>query len=251
MSEIEFETRGAVAWIKLNRPEVINAFNAELLNGLNAAIDRYRDDDTLKVAVIHGAGERGFSAGVDLKAYAASLSEGRTSQEQMNIIRFADPEYCGKPVVAAIHGWCVGMGLHLALACDIRVCASDARFALPEVSIGISVTRLSWQCVHVMGLPAALELGLLAEKKDAQWALSNRLVHRVVPVGEELAEAGRLAQRLSQMDAQAVRVSRQTMYKSLEMNYAQMLKYSLPLRNAVLEGGQDREAVEAFAHRRG
>lgn len=251
MNSVEFEARDAIAWIRLNRPEALNAFNREMLDGLNQAIDRYRDDATLKAAVISGTGGRAFSAGVDLKAYAANLSAGQTSQETMNVIRFADPDYCGKPVVAAIRGWCVGMGLHLALACDFRVCAADAVFALPEVSLGMSLTRLSWQCARTLGMPAALELGLLAERKDAAWALAHQLVHRVAPAGEELAEAEKIARRLCDMNAAAVQVSRTTLYKAFELSYREMFEFSLPLRNVVLDAGEDRASVDAFVARRG
>jgi enoyl-CoA hydratase/carnithine racemase len=244
-----YEARDGIAWIRLNRPEALNAINPEMLDALNEAIDRYRDDPGLKAAVISGEGGRAFSAGVDLKAYSARLAAGQSSQQTMNIIRFADPGYCSKPVVAAIRGWCVGMGLHLALACDFRVCADDAVFLLPETSLGISLTRLSWQCVRTMGLPAALELGLLAEKKNADWALARQLVHRVAPAGQELAEAERIARRLCEVSLPAVQATRTTMYQAFDLTYPENYEFSMGLRNAVLDQGQDRESADAFAAR--
>jgi enoyl-CoA hydratase/carnithine racemase len=220
-----------------------------MLEALNDAIDRYRGDATLKAAVISGEGDRAFSAGVDLKSYSERVAAGQSSQQTMNIIRFADPDYCPKPVVAAIRGWCVGMGLHLALACDFRVCAEDAKFFTPETGLGISLTRLSWQLVRTMGLPSALEFGLLAEKKDAQWALAHRLVHRVAPVGSELAEAETIARRLCEVNLPAVEATRTTMYKAFDLTYAENYEFSMGLRNAVLEQGRDRESADAFAAR--
>ncbi|MES3000558.1 MAG: enoyl-CoA hydratase/isomerase family protein [Pseudomonadota bacterium] len=248
-STIVYEARDQIAWIRLNRPEAMNAINPEMLDALNEAIDRYRDDRALKAAVISGEGTRAFSAGVDLKSYAARLAAGESSQQTMNIIRFAEPGYCPKPVIASVRGWCVGMGLHLALACDFRVCADDAKFFTPETAHGISLTRLSWQLVRTMGLPAALEFGLLAEKKDAQWALANRLVHRVAPAGEELAEAEKIARRLCEVNLPAVQATRTTMYKAFDLTYAENYEFSMALRNAVLDQGQDRVSAEAFAAR--
>lgn len=244
-----YEARDQVAWIRLNRPEAMNAINPEMLDALNDAIDRYRDDPALKAAVISGEGTRAFSAGVDLKAYAARVAAGESSQQTMNIIRFADPGYCTKPVIAAVRGWCVGMGLHLALACDFRVCADDAQFFTPETALGISLTRLSWQLVRTMGLPSALEFGLLAEKKDAQWALAHNLVHRVAPAGEELAEAEKIARRLCEVSLPAVEATRITMHKAFDLTYAENYEFSMALRNAVLDHGQDRASAQAFAAR--
>jgi enoyl-CoA hydratase/carnithine racemase len=245
-----YEARDQIAWIRLNRPEAMNAINPVMLVALNDAIDRYRDDPALKAAVISGEGPRAFSAVVDLKAYSARLAAGQSSQQTMNIIRFADPAYCTKPVIAAVRGWCVGMGLHLALACDFRVCADDAQFFAPETGLGISLTRLSWQLVRTMGLPAALEFGLLAEKKDAAWALAPRLVHGVAPAGQELAEAGKIAGRLCEVSPAAVQATRTNMYQAFDLGYAENYAFSMALRNAVLDEGQDRASADAFAARR-
>lgn len=244
-----YEERDGVAWIRLNRPGALNAIDPDLLERLNDAIERYRDNSALKAAVISGEG-RAFCAGVDLKAYARRVKAGESAQKTLNVIRFADPDYCAKPVIAAIHGWCVGMGVHLALACDFRVCADDSRFLLPETGLGISLTRLSWQCVRTLGLPAALEFGMLAEPMDAQWALSHGLVLRVAPRGQEMEAAWRIARRLCELSAAAVRATRTTMHKAYDLNYQENFAFSMSLRNAVLDEGQDRASAEAFAARR-
>lgn len=244
-----YEERDGIAWITLNRPQALNAIDPQLLERLNDAVDRYRANDALKAAVVTGTG-RAFCAGVDLKAYAARLEAGQSSQETLNIIRFADPDYCAKPVIAAIHGWCVGMGLHLALACDFRVCTEDTQFLLPETSLGISPSRIAWQCVRTLGLPAALEMGLLAQKLDARWAGDKGLVHHVTPAGEHVAAAERIARRLCEVSAAAVRATRTTMYQAHALSYAENFAASMVLRNAVLDEGQDRASAEAFARRK-
>lgn len=231
MRDVAFKTDGEVAIISLQRPAVLNALRTASFDQLNEAIDRFREDPQLKAAVVHGVG-RSFCAGMDLKAYAAQSTSER--QDTLNLIRAADPTYCDKPIVAAIHGHCVGAGVHLALACDFRVCDETASFALPEVSIGISLTRLSWQCVRTMGLPAAMELCMLAQPVDAAWALRHQLVHRVTPAGQALGQAHELAQRLAAMHPGALQVTKATLHRAADLTYREMFEYSLPLRNAVL-----------------
>lgn len=248
MTAVTFEVIGAIAHIKLNRPEALNAFNKEMFQELNAAVDRFRNDAALKVAVISGEGKRAFSAGVDLKAMGASLN-GEFHDGDYEI-PFAEPGYLDKPVVASIRGWCVGEGMHLALACDFRVCASDAIFSVPEVAVGMPLIRLSSQCVRAMGLPAAIELCFLGEKKDAGWALKHQLVHRVSLPGDELREAMRIAMRLCDMSAPALQLTKKTLYKSLDHSYGEVYKFGIPLRQEVFRTGDASRAVAAFVDTR-
>ena len=245
MKTVIYERQGAIALIRLNRPEALNAFNKPMFDELNEAIERYRNDDAALVAVISGEGKRAFSAGVDLKTLKTSLGNASFTDSEYEI-PFAEPGYLDKPVVAAIRGWCVGEGMHLALACDIRVCASDAVFSVPEVAVGMPLIRLSSQCIRTVGLPAAIELCFLAEKKDATWALAHQLVHRVTLPGEEMAEALRIAQRMAGMSAAALRVTKQTMYKALDFSYSEVYKFGIPLRHEVFRAGDAGRAVDEF-----
>lgn len=248
MTAVIFEAQGPIAHIRLNRPEALNAFNRAMFQELNAAVDRFRDDASLKVAVISGEGKRAFSAGVDLKAMKDSL--GGHFKDSDYEIPFAEPGYLDKPVVAAIRGWCVGEGMHLALACDFRVCASDAIFSVPEVAVGMPLIRLSSQCVRALGLPAAVELCFLGEKKDAGWALTHQLVHRVSLPGDELSEALRIARRLCDMSAPALQLTKKTLYKSLDLSYGEVYKFGIPLRQEVFRTGDAGRAVGAFVEAR-
>lgn len=242
MSAVTFETRGAVAYIRLSRPDALNAFNQEMFDELAAARDRFRDDPDLKVAIITGEGKRAFSAGVDLKSYSGGFGpEGsRNAPHPFQVEMAAGTDFSEKPLIAAIRGYCLGEGMHLALACDFRVCASDAIFALPEVALGMPQTWLSWQSVRTMGLPAALDFVLLAEKKDAAWALAHQLVHQVTLPGEELAAAEKIAERLCSMSFPALVLARRTLYRAFDQSYREMLDYALPLRAQVLATGESR-----------
>lgn len=249
MCIVKYEARGEVAYITLNRPEVLNAFLKETFDELLAAKERFRNDPTLKVAILNGEGTRAFSAGIDLKSYSADLEAGgsRKTPHPCQLDMAAGPEFCEKPLIAAIRGYCFGEGLHLALACDFRVCASDAVFALPEVALGMAHTWLSWQTVRTIGMPAAMVLCLLAEKQDAAWALAHQLVHEVTLPGQEMAAAERIAHRLCAMSQRGVVATKKTLYRSLECNYRQLMEYGLPLRAEVLDAGEDRERSRDFA----
>ena len=248
MDAVRFEARGAVAYITLNRPESLNTFNEALFHGLNGAIDRFRDDDNLKVAILSGEGKRAFSAGVDLKSESYAKGDEKVRKTPL-MINFVDQGYCNKPVIACIRGYCVGEGVHAALACDFRVCSSDAIFYVPEVAVGMALARLSWQCVRTIGLPAATELCLLCEKKDAGWALANHLVHKVTVPGEEMAAAEKIAERLCTMSMPAVQATKQTLNRAYEKTYQEMLEFGLPLRAAVLEAGDAGKRTQAFLNK--
>ncbi len=249
MTAVVFEKQGAIAHIRLNRPDAMNAFTKDMFDELAAARDRLCQDPELKVGIICGTGPRAFSAGIDLKSYSADLEAGGTRKipHPLQVDMARGPEFCAKPLIAAVRGYCIGEGMHLALACDFRVCASDAVFSLPEVALGMGQTWLSWQCLRVMGLTAATELCLLAEKKDAAWALSRQLVSEVALPGQEMAAATRIAERLCAMSWPAVLVTRQTLYRAWDMDYAQMWEYAKPLREAVLDSGDDRARAREFA----
>ncbi len=248
MEVVTFEKQGSVALIRLNRPDSLNAFTRDVFDQLALARDRLAQDDELKVGILAGAGTRAFSAGIDLKSYSADLEAGgsRKIPHPLQVEMARGPRFSPKPLIAAIRGYCIGEGMHLALACDFRVCASDAVFALPEVALGMAQTWLSWQCVRVMGLPAATELCLLAEKKDATWARENRLVTQVTLPGEELAAARRIADRLCAMSWPAVMASRETLYRAWDMEYDPFWEYAKPLRDGVLDSGDDRRRSKDF-----
>ncbi len=225
MNCILFERTGKIAHIRLNRPDVMNAFSVQMLNEFNEALESFRTDGTLHVAIISGEGGRAFSTGRDLKDKTAP-------RPGLNI---SDAEYCDKPMIAAIRGYCIGQGLGVAVSCDLRVASTDAVFSLPEVPHGMVLTGLGALVVRTIGLQAALEFSLLGEKKDAVWALNAGLVHRLVEPGTELAVAETMAERLAGMDLSAMRVSKRALYKAAEASYKELLAFSEPLRQQVLD----------------
>lgn len=212
------ERRGAVALLTLNRPDKLNAINVPVIEALDAALDAAEADDAVRTIVVAGAG-RAFSAGFDLdmgvgegKPDPAALRRALENDFRL-IMRFWDSP---KPTVAAVHGYCLGSALELAVACDLTVAAQDCRFGEPEVKFGSGIVALllPW----LAGPKAAKYLLLTGEDRaTAAEMQAMGLVNRVVPAAALLDEAIALAKRVASNDAQAVRLTKQAINRSLDI----------------------------------
>jgi len=186
--EVLLEVKGAIATVTLNRPEVLNAFDSTLVNGLKAAAVQIQDDPGIRVVILTGAGDKSFCAGIDLKkavggteaVFSGISTKKDLSEYEFNkIIRdvFATYDTMPVPVIAAINGYCLGMGLELALACDIRIAAETASFSIPEVTIGtIPDCGGTQRLPRIVGPGKAKELIFTGRRIDAAEALRIGLV---------------------------------------------------------------------------
>lgn len=205
MALVEIERGDGVAVLTLNRPDAMNALSRALQDALHAAVEEVDADPSVRVIVVTGAGERAFSAGLDLKEIAAhgmSLSP--------DGVRGPDPVKrlmaCAKPVIGAVNGVAVTGGFELALACDILIASANARFADTHVRVGVTPGwGLSQALARRIGLSRAKELSLSGNFLDAQTAAAWGLVNRVVPPAELLPAARRLAQDIASCDQDMVR----------------------------------------------
>ena len=212
------ERQGAVALLTLNRPDKLNAINEPVIRGLDAALDAAEADESVRAIVLAGAG-RAFSAGFDLDM---GMVDGKPDPVDVRralendfriILRFWDSP---KPTVAAVHGYCLGSSLELALACDLTVAAEDCRFGEPEVKFGSGIVALllPW----LAGPKAAKYLLLTGEDRvTAADMQAMGLVNRVVPAEGLLEEAIGLARRIAANDAQAVRLTKLAINRSLDI----------------------------------
>jgi enoyl-CoA hydratase/carnithine racemase len=206
MPLVETEDRGPVRWVILNRPEKRNAFHPELVAATGAALRAAADDPEVRVVVLRGAGPA-FSAGMDLATLAslpANLESGRPFR-RLCLEAWNAAEEMPKPVVAQIHGACLGGAMELALACDLRVLAEDAVMGLPEVRMGI-VPDIggSSRLPQVVGLGRAKELILTGRTVGAAEAERIGLANRVAPAEELEAATRELVDELLQASAVAV-----------------------------------------------
>src|ERR1700736_3247548 len=215
-AKVLYDKRGEVAYITLNRPEVKNAIDIEAHELLCEMWRDFRDDPALRVAVITGTGDA-FTAGADLKTHAP---EWQTVGPMVGRERLEDG-LCGitrgplsritKPIVAAINGWCVGHGVELAMACDIRIASERAQFGTFEVRRGMhpadgGMVRL----VNTCGVGVALELLLTGEPISAERALTANMVARVVPHDKLMEETDAVVQRILRCDQAAIESAKET-----------------------------------------
>lgn len=220
-----FEKReSGVAVLTLNRPDVLNAMNMAVRDELWSWMQLVRDDPEIRALLFRGAGERAFSAGADISEFgtAPSYVEARRARQDRDL--WGMMLELTKPVVAAIHGFAYGAGCELSLLCDVRIAAEDARFALPEVTLGYIPSAGGTQTLpRAMPRGIARELVLTGGPIDAARALELGLVTRVVPGARLEAEALTIAGQLAALPAAALRARKQAM----------VLGASLPLEQAL------------------
>lgn len=197
---------GPLAWIKLNRPERLNAMNRPLVDGLLAAFARVEADETVRAVILHGEG-RAFCSGDDLKdldAQTASAGETRDWVDAIQNVTLAIMQ-SRKIVIAAVHGWCVGGALEWAINCDFRLFSETARWFFPEVTYGLFVTGgVTALLTKHVGPQVTKELLILGERHDARKALDVGIAWKIVPDKLLLEEARRLAIQIAEKPAGAV-----------------------------------------------
>jgi (E)-benzylidenesuccinyl-CoA hydratase len=253
---VRWDVRRHVVVITIDRPEALNAIDPETNRELVEAWGRFRDDDQLRVAVLTGAGDRAFSAGVDLKrmgemyAGAKDRRRERWSREPGigGITRNLDP---GKPIIAAINGFCLGGGLELALACDLRLASENATFGLPETKWAIIPGQGgSQRLARIIAPNLALEMILTGAPIDARRAYEIGLVNRVVPLPALLLETMSLAEAIARQPPRAVRHAREAILRGLDLPLEQALRLEQDLADPLRDSEENREARAAFAEKR-
>ncbi|RMD86336.1 MAG: enoyl-CoA hydratase/isomerase family protein, partial [Candidatus Dadabacteria bacterium] len=203
-----YEKRGHIALMTINRPEAMNAFTGEMLRAMDAAFADFNEDDNLRVAILTGAGDKAFSAGMDLKEAIPALQAGDEMGYEDHTKRpFSD---VFKPIIAAVNGHCIAGGLEFLQGTDIRVAAEHATFGLGEVRWGIIPTggthiRLPRQIPWAV----AMELLLTGRPIDAQRAYDIGLVNRVVPKEKLMETAMELAEVICENGPLAVRTAKE------------------------------------------
>jgi enoyl-CoA hydratase len=248
---VRVDRRGPVALLTLNRPEAMNSLSAELRAALLMAVKEADADPAVRVIVIRGAGPKAFCAGADIKEFVPPGSVAGVRAEKH--ARSWTDALAGarKPTIAAIHGYCLGGGLELALACDIRIASTDATFAMPEVRLAIipgagGTQRLS----RVVGLGHALRMILTGDRIDAQQAYRIGLVTDLVAPGELETAALALAESIGRNGPVALAYAKEAVRRGFELPLAEGLKLELDL-STLLQTTRDRdEGAQAFREKR-
>jgi enoyl-CoA hydratase len=199
--EIAVSRAGPIATVVLNRPEKLNALTKSMWRALGIAIDALSADEALRCVILRGAGEKAFSPGNDIAEFAAerankaqAIDYGRIMHETARALAA-----CRHPLVAQIHGICVGGGLEIAALCDLRICGESSRFGAPIKNLGLVMAYPEMApLVRLAGPDVALEILLEGRIFGAAEAKDKRLVTRVVPDADVAAEAAATAQRIAE-----------------------------------------------------
>ena len=243
---------GAVATITLNRPTVLNALNAALLDQLTDALGRIDADDAVRAVILTGAGERAFAAGADiaeladLEQPAAGIALARGGQRVTQRI-----EGLRVPVIAAVNGFALGGGCELALACDIRLASENAKFGQPEVSLGILPGYGGTQrTTRLLGTGAAMFLCTTGLIIDAVEALRIGLVQRVVPPSELIAESQALAATIASKAPLAVAATKRAILDGAALALGDGLALEALHFGTMVATRDFREGTRAFLDKR-
>lgn len=254
---VRFKVDGHVAWITLDRPEALNAIDPESHSALVAAWERVRDEDALRVAVLTGAGPKAFCSGVDLKRMGEFYE--RVPDHQRTEVWNREPGIggitrnleVGKPVIAAVNGLCLGGGLELALACDIRLASANATFGLPEVRWAIIPGQGGTQRLPRTVPPSvALEMILTGRPIDADRAAAIGLVNHVHSASRLLVEAQSMAEAIVAHPPRAVRAALAAVRRGLVLPLKKGLELEQELANPLRDSPDNREARVAFREKR-
>ena len=196
---MKYEKRGSTAWLTMNRPHAMNAFNTELRNGLTEAIEQATADPDILSIVLTGEGGRAFSAGADLKEVARrDVTKTAPPSPRAATSFFTTVADCPKPIIAAIDGHCIAAGLEVALLCDIRVATEQSTFGLPEARRSLMPDPGLIELVRVIPLGEAMKILLTARPITAQRAYDVGLIQSVVPDrAAVMAEAAKRSRRTS------------------------------------------------------
>lgn len=261
MSTILFEKRDQQAWITLNRPAARNMINGDMFVELADAWQEVREDDSIRVAVLTGAGDADFCCGGDLSEVIPLWTGAKQAQTPAEERLLADPmivdeimlkgEPLYKPVIAAINGRALGGGTELLQATDIRVAADHAEFALPEPKVGVvpgagSMVRLTRQ----LPWAHAMKVLLGGEPISAQEALAMGLISEVVPLAELQSRAERYAQNICRQAPLALQAIKRTALETHTLPWAEAFKFEMEQAAKVMMSKDAREGPRAFKEKR-
>ena len=217
MSFVLSQQEGSILTLTLNRPEALNALNAQVLADIDRALDAV-DLASVRCVLFTGAGEKAFAAGADIAAMADMTPEEAAAFSRRGNAVFRRIETLPCPTIAAVNGYALGGGCELAMACDIRLCAENAVFGQPEVTLGITPGFGGTQrLMRLVGMGRAKELIFSARNVKAPEALSMGLVNGVYPAEELLPAAKKLAERIARNAPLAVRACKAAMSEGVDL----------------------------------
>lgn len=253
MSAFIYEKKGRIAYMTINRPETRNAMNSEVWDGLIEAWTDVGEDPDIWVAILTATGDKAFSSGQDLKELAGwmAIPEDRRPPMPLPEVNPMRAMRIWKPMIAALNGLCIGGGLELALACDIRIAADTAKLGLAEVKSGVIPGNSGSQKLpRLIPFAKALELLMTGDLIDAEEACRLGLVNKVVPFEQLMPEAEALANRICENGPLAVRAVKELAYRGIEMSLADGMLLELEVGKRLSKTEDAMEGPRAFTEKR-
>jgi enoyl-CoA hydratase/carnithine racemase len=252
MSTVLYDRTPPIARVTINRPEAMNAFDLATAGELGARLLEFDRDDALRVVILTGAGDRAFCAGADLKkmhggSHAGGIGELWDDERQF---RLGQKLQVGKPVIAAINGYCLAGGLELALGCDIRIASTTAQFGCPEVRWSILHGFGAMRLPRTVSMSMAMEMLLTGDRIDARRAYEIGLVSRVVEPGELLPTATGLAERISRNGPIAIKITKELAWRGLYQHPEDALRYYAAVTALIHDTEDAKEGPRAFSEKR-
>ena len=251
LENVLYEKKGAIAYVAVNRPKVLNALNARTLQDLRAAFEDARDDAAVRGVILTGAGVKAFVAGADIgelaRVTAVEAAEMTSNgQAVTNLI-----ENLGKPVIAAVNGFALGGGCELAMACTVRLATENATFGQPEVKLGVIPGYGGTQRLpRLVGRGRALQLILSGEMIGAQEAYRIGLVNEVVPASGLIARAEAILQQIFGNSPIAVKFALEAVNKGLETSLFEGLVMESSFFAICAATDDKKEGTSAFLEKR-
>jgi enoyl-CoA hydratase len=248
---VDVEIENSVATILLNRPEALNAFNTDQLNALLDTLRGLRENKSVRVLIITGAGDRAFAAGADIKTMSGmSKAKGLAFARLGHSVAYAI-ESLPVPVIAAVNGFALGGGCELALACDIRLASENAVFGQPEVIIGVPPGWGGTQRLpRLIGPGLASEMIFTGRRVDAAEALRIGLVNAVYPKAELLDKAREMADTVAANSPRAVAAAKRAIQTAFNGSVVSGLDTEARLFAGSFETNDQREGMQAFLEKR-
>ena len=232
---IIFEKKEGIGYVTLNRPRVLNAYNLRMRDEIYQILGAVRDDPEVMAVIFSGAGERAFSVGADITEFLTAPSPVIARQARWERDVWGLFLSIPKPLIAALHGYVLGSGLEMALCCDLRIAAENARLGLPEITLGMIPPAGGTQNLpRTIGRAKALEMLLSGQWIDAREAYRIGLVNQVVAPQDLIQAAEGMARKIMSRSALAVRYAKEAVNRGLELSLEEGLELERKLAAALL-----------------
>src|SRR2546426_1315212 len=251
LENLLYEKKGAIAYVTLNRPKVLNALNQRTWENLRTAFEDARDDAQVRGVILTGAGDKAFIAGADISelAHVTAVQAEQSSANGQKVLNLI--ENLGKPVIAAINGFALGGGCETAMACTIRIASENAKFGQPEVKLGLLPGGGGTQRLpRLVGKGRALQLILSGEMINAQEAYRIGLVNEIVPAADLIPRAEAILKKIASNAPIAVKFALEAANKGLETSQGEGLLLEASYFGLCAGTEDKKEGTSAFLEKR-